>query len=141
MITAKEAEQLSAANSTRIEKEKAVAAAKAKTARILKEKKDQRNFYNEFSKLVDASIKWSVEHGEKYAEIGVGESQGNPVDAQRLFDGHKHLGEIKRVMARLRKAGYIVAQGTRSIRCTTQHESSVPDYDYWLHHAYLSVSW
>ena len=141
-MKASEARKASDTNAERMAAEKAAKAEKARLARIESEKKRRKEFVKEFSDSVDSHIRSAVQYGEKSARVWVGGQTDSSADAHAQFDKHEYLDEIRKILGTLQDDGYKVTTG--NVECTThttQHESTVPDYDYYTYHSYIEISW
>jgi|SRR5208337_5274012 len=140
-MKATEAKSISEKNAQRIEREKAAESAKRKVARERQEAARREKFRIELQEDADSSIKWAVDNGSKSTRVVIGKSQNTPVDAGEQYSKHEYLDEIKKLEGKLKKDGYGVKMDVGTNKHTTQHESTVPDYDYYTHYAYLEISW
>ena len=140
-MNATEAAKISATAKARLDKEKEIQARKDKAIRIRRERIDRLKFIKDFTDDCRWHINSYVKDGAKSTRVWIGSQENEPSFAQNQFDKHTYIAEIQKIMADLRKEGYKVEQGVEESKHSTQHESTVPDYDYYLYHAYIEISW
>jgi hypothetical protein len=140
-MNAKEAAKLSEKNNQHIERGKAQRAEKERISRIQREKEKRSKFFQDLSEAAVSGIKYAIAQGSKHYDLTMWISADTAVQAKEILEKHGYIDLIKKLERKLRRDGYKVSHELETSRHTTQHESSVPDYDYYTYHAYIRIAW
>lgn len=141
LMSASEAKKVASTNTDRITKKEAVEKEKHRKAGVLAAANARKNFIKEFDQNIANSIKNATEYGDNSTKVYLASGESDEDRALAAFSKHKYLPEIKAAMARLRRAGYKVAQELGCSSHETHHESTVPDYTYYRYHCYILIEW
>ena len=142
-MNAAEAKRASAANASRMERDKKVKAEKDRLARIRNEKLRRQKFYKEHLEMCRNVIEYRVADGEHSGKLHCfGSFDSGPAGLiENVIDKHAYSDLLKKIFRVLKKEGYTITTGVDERSHTTSNESSVPDSTYWTYAPYIGISW